>query len=60
MAGTLASHSPAIAGILPGPLCDMKRRKGADGPLSRYIRFSFGPLDAESFDGNVAILKKCL
>ncbi|NIM02198.1 MAG: aminotransferase class I/II-fold pyridoxal phosphate-dependent enzyme [Acidobacteria bacterium] len=48
------------AGILPGPLCDMKRRKGADGPLSRYIRFSFGPLDAESFDANVAILKQCL
>ncbi len=48
------------AGILPGPLCDMKRRKGAAGPLSRYVRFSFGPLTAESFDENVAILKKCL
>ena len=48
------------AGILPGPLCDMKRRKGADGPLHEYVRFSFGPLTAESFDDNVAILRKCL
>ena len=48
------------AGILPGPLCDMKRRKGADGPLREYVRFSFGPLTAESFDDNVAILRKCL
>jgi aminotransferase len=48
------------AGILPGPLCDMKRRKGPQGPLSRYIRFSFGPLTAESFGENVAILGKCL
>jgi len=48
------------AGILPGPLCDMKRRKGTTGPLSRYVRFSFGPLTAESFDEDVAILKKCL
>ncbi len=48
------------AAILPGPLCDMKRRKGTDGPLSRYVRFSFGPLAADSFGDDVAILKKCL
>jgi len=48
------------AGILPGPLCDMKRRRGPAGPLHEFIRFSFGPLTAESFDDNVAILKQCL
>ena len=31
------------AGILPGPLCDMARRKGEAGPLHQFIRFSFGP-----------------
>ncbi len=48
------------AGILPGPLCDMRRRRGNDGPLSRFIRFSFGPLSPESFDGDMEILGKCL
>lgn len=48
------------AGILPGVLCDMARRKGADGPLHRFIRFSFGPLDADSFENDMEILAKCV
>ena len=48
------------AGILPGVLCDMARRKGEDGPLHRFVRFSFGPLDAESFDNDMEILAKCV
>ncbi len=45
------------AGILPGRLCDMARR-GKDGPLGRMIRFSFGPLSADSYAGDMAILKQ--
>ena len=48
------------AGILPGVLCDMARRKGQDGPLRRFVRFSFGPLDATSFDNDMEILAKCV
>lgn len=48
------------AGILPGPLCDMLRRKGPDGPLHRFVRFSFGPLPPDSFDTDIEILKKCV
>jgi len=48
------------AAILPGSLCDMARRKGADCPLERFIRFSFGPLPPDSFDGDMAILAKCV
>lgn len=47
------------AGILPGRLCDMARR-GDAGPLGNMIRFSFGPLPVESFEGDVAILRKCV
>lgn len=47
------------AAILPGKLCDMKRR-GDDGPLGDFIRFSFGPLEPESLDDNLSILKSCL
>ena len=46
------------AGILPGRLCDMARR-GDDGPLGPLIRFSFGPLGPESFEGDLAILERC-
>jgi DNA-binding transcriptional MocR family regulator len=46
------------AGILPGSLCDMARRKGADGPLDRFIRFSFGPLSADSFESDMEILAR--
>jgi aminotransferase len=47
------------AGILPGRLCDLLRR-GDEGPLGPMIRFSFGPLLPESFDGDMAILAKCM
>jgi len=47
------------AGILPGRLCDMDRR-GDAGPLGRMIRFSFGPLGPESYDGDMSILAKCV
>ena len=47
------------AGILPGRLCDMARR-GDDGPLGPMIRFSFGPLGPESFEGDMAILERCV
>ncbi|AIE83692.1 pyridoxal phosphate-dependent aminotransferase [Fimbriimonas ginsengisoli] len=47
------------AAILPGPLCDMLRR-GPSSPLSPFIRFSFGPLKADSFETDVAILAACV
>ena len=48
------------AGILPGPLCDMARRRNDDGPLARFIRFSFGPLGPESFESDLEILSRCV
>jgi aspartate/methionine/tyrosine aminotransferase len=48
------------AGILPGILCDMARRRGETGPLYRFVRFSFGPLSADSFDNDMEILAKCV
>lgn len=48
------------AGILPGIHCDMARREGEDGPLHRFIRFSFGPLSPDSFDNDMEILAKCV
>jgi aspartate/methionine/tyrosine aminotransferase len=47
------------AGILPGRLCDMARR-GAAGPMDRMMRFSFGPLTADSYESDMAILAKCV
>jgi aminotransferase len=47
------------AGILPGRLCDMRRR-GDEGPLGPMIRFSFGPLSPESYDEDMAILARCV
>jgi len=47
------------AAILPGRLCDMYRR-GSEGPLGNFIRFSFGPLDPESLDENIAMIRQCL
>ncbi|MBV6457834.1 MAG: LL-diaminopimelate aminotransferase [Fimbriimonadaceae bacterium] len=44
------------AAILPGTLCDMYRR-GSTSPLANFVRFSFGPLKADSFEGDVEILK---
>ena len=48
------------AGILPGVLCDMARRRGPEGPLHNFIRFSFGPLGPESYDDDMEILAKCV
>jgi len=47
------------AAILPGTLCDMFRR-GSSGPMGSFVRFSFGPLKAESFEGDVEILRAAL
>lgn len=47
------------AAILKGTDCDMARR-GDASPLRHFFRFSFGPLAPESFDEDVAILKKAL
>ena len=48
------------AAILPGRLCDMNREAGAASPLDSFMRFSFGPLKAESFEGDVEILSRCV
>ena len=48
------------AGILPGRLCDMKRAPGQPSSLDRFLRFSFGPLEADSFEDDIRILKACL
>ncbi|MBT8078391.1 MAG: pyridoxal phosphate-dependent aminotransferase [Gammaproteobacteria bacterium] len=48
------------AGILPGVLCDMLRRKGDDGPLRDFARFSFGPLGPDSYESDMEIIGKCL
>lgn len=47
------------AAILPGPLCDMTR-SGDQGVLGQFIRFSFGPLPAESFARDIEILTACV
>lgn len=47
------------AAILPGRLCDMARR-GDHGALGTMVRFSFGPLTADSCEQDLAILAKCL
>jgi len=47
------------AAILPGRLCDMARR-GDRGPLGTMARFSFGPLDASSFEKDLEILRRCV
>ncbi|HMO13335.1 MAG TPA: pyridoxal phosphate-dependent aminotransferase [Pirellulaceae bacterium] len=47
------------AAILPGTLCDMLRR-GDQSPMANFIRFSFGPVLAESYEGNIEIIQNCL
>jgi aspartate/methionine/tyrosine aminotransferase len=47
------------AAILPGRLCDMARR-GDSGPLGPMVRFSFGPLGAESYERDMEILADCV
>lgn len=48
------------AGILPGRLCDMARADGEPSSLDRFIRFSFGPLGAESYEQDIEMLRQCL
>ena len=48
------------AGILPGRLCDMARTDGASSALEHYARFSFGPLDAGSYEDDMRILAESL
>ncbi len=48
------------AGILPGRLCDMRRQPGEPSRLDEFVRFSFGPLSADSFEGDIEILAACL
>jgi aminotransferase len=48
------------AGILPGRFCDMKRQDGQPSSLDRFMRFSFGPLEADSFEDDMRILRACL
>lgn len=47
------------AAILPGTLCDMFRR-GAESPLATFVRFSFGPIQADEFEGDIEIIRQCL
>jgi aspartate/methionine/tyrosine aminotransferase len=48
------------AGILPGRLCDMARSVDAGSTLDNFARFSFGPLSADSFEGDMEILRQCV
>jgi aminotransferase len=47
------------AAVLPGTLCDMNRL-GEKGIHSKFIRFSFGPLNAESYNQDIEIIKSAL
>lgn len=47
------------AAILPGSLCDVLRR-GESSPHAHCIRFSFGALNLDCFEGDIAILRQCL
>ncbi len=47
------------AAILPGTLCDMFRR-GVKSPMANFVRFSFGPLKADSFENDMAIISSSL
>ncbi len=48
------------SGILPGPLCDMRRRKTGTGSLEHFVRFSFGPLGPETYDNDMQIIARCV
>ena len=50
---------PEGAAILKGTDCDMLRL-GDDSPLRQFVRFSFGPLDPESFETDIEILGRAL
>ncbi len=48
------------AGVLPGRFCDMTREEGKPSDLDRFFRFSFGPLEADSFESDMRIIEACL
>jgi len=48
------------AGILPGRLCDMSRAPDKTSDLDNFVRFSFGPLSADSYQQDMQILSECL
>ncbi len=41
-------------------LYETYERRGPESPLRDFFRFSFGPLKPESFDSDIAILKRTL
>lgn len=47
------------AAILPGSLCDSLRR-GDASPFKQFVRFSFGPLQLDSYEKDIEILQKCM
>ena len=47
------------AAILQGPDCDMSRG-GDSSPLKSFFRFSFGPLEYESFEQDISLLRRTL
>ncbi|MCZ6602229.1 MAG: pyridoxal phosphate-dependent aminotransferase [Planctomycetota bacterium] len=63
--GALTAHDLNLrlfkegAAILKGTDCDMLRR-GPESPLQSFFRFSFGPLDPESFESDIEILQRAL
>jgi hypothetical protein len=38
----------------------MARAPGQPSPLDRFVRFSFGPLGADSYERDMEILAACL
>ena len=48
------------AGVLPGRLCDMNRTEGEPSVLDHFVRFSFGPLEGDSFEEDMSILADCV
>jgi len=47
------------AAVLKGTDCDMARL-GDESPLANFFRFSFGPLEQSSFEGDIEIMRGAL
>ena len=47
------------AAILKGTDCDMKRL-GKESSLKQFFRFSFGPLEQDTFESDIDIIKEVL
>ena len=47
------------AAILKGTDCDM-RRMGDESTLNQFFRFSFGPLEKDSFESDIKIMENVL